>query len=367
MIIISKYTGGTAYKVGLHAHTNSAGDDGDLTPAAVAALCATAGMDAYAITGHDVLTDCASAFAGEGIVWLPGSELTNGTTTIHLGSHVTGCGVSSTFDSGHTYGQGNQANINAIVADGGFATLAHPNLDELYGMSLSTILSLTGYHAIEVAGPMCAAHFYGNNETYNDGSYGSINIVDSVLTQKGFISITCVSDFHRNNQDPGAKAVYVDEGFQVVYASARTASDITTALKAGNSYASNGPLLSSAPGVSGDVITIESDDSCTCEWVGDGGKGLRLDSANTTFSYTPESGSYVRAKLTRVSDGAIAWIQAMFFDLNLILTNIESVPTEVYNAYNGEVFSQDGVNYYQGVSGGDAVSVAAIGLTAYVG
>lgn len=50
---------------------------------------------------------------------------------------------------------------------------------------------------------------------------------------------------------------------------------------------------------------------------------------------------------------------------NKVLNDVDSVSTAIFSSWIGKTFSLDGVNYFEGVSSGAALSVAPVGLTAY--
>ena len=110
------------FRGNLHTHTTNS--DGDSAPDEVVTWYRDAGYDFLALTDHDLLTLPSDHAAAAGSMLLVhGEEVTAGDV------HVNALGIRSTIPpvTGATVAETLQRNVDAVLTDGGMASVNHPN------------------------------------------------------------------------------------------------------------------------------------------------------------------------------------------------------------------------------------------------
>jgi hypothetical protein len=183
-------------KTQLHCHTTGS-FDGSILPSVMVSNYVSAGYGALALTDHDVVT---TQPAGASYA-IQGNELTTS------GQHV----ISINSD----YVRGAETNaqnwINAVVADGGQAHIAHPNWSA--GMSLTELSTLTGHMGFEIHNGHCI-----NGAGQNPISFPGFAVTrwDEVLAtgKRAGVWGFAVDDLHAvgayDTYDMGCVKVFVD-------------------------------------------------------------------------------------------------------------------------------------------------------------
>lgn len=259
------------YKVQLHCH--SSGSDGDDTPAELVTGYKAAGYHAVAIADHDILTiDPAVA----DITFIPGCEETV------LEGHLGCLNITSRETSADT-----QTVVNATVDQGGVNTINHPNMTgAAYSWTAAEITALTGVCLIEI---------------YNGFLDENAEDKWTTVLDAGKFYFGCAADDCHNIALPPFNV-----GWVMVHADANSVADIVASLKAGNFYASQGPTV--AVSKSGNDITATTGAAATIEFISDGGAVVQTDTNSTSDTYTlAGTETYIRVRITRDSDGKMAW------------------------------------------------------------
>jgi len=288
-------------KGNLHTHTTNS--DGDSPPEAVAAWYRDVGYDFLALTDHDVLTRPEEVGAAAGpMLLIRGEELTAGNV------HVNGLGISATVPHVRTDDPTTtvQANVDAVRAAGGIASVNHPNYRWM--LSASVLTGLRDVRLFEV--------YNGGSETNDAGGNGHAStegIWDSVLSSGMRMFGIAVDDAHhylrwgRQWDNPG-------RGWVSVEGNDPTEAEILMALDEGRFYASTRVELDDldlgGPTLCVDIATF-GDLAYRTAFIGRGGEVLEVvEGSSPRYRVTGAEG-YVRARIDD-SDGGTAWLQPRF-------------------------------------------------------
>lgn len=210
--------GDTRYKIGLHIHTTLS--DGRATPEAAAKIYKDAGFDAIAITDHwkyhpeDTLS---------GLKILSGCEYNVGAsdTAVNV-MHIVGVGMKDAPQLDKTASR--QEIIDAIIASGGTAILAHP------AWSLNTpaeAMALSGFSAIEIYNSVSNA---GQSSRPYSGYF-----VDLLANEGVVYPLVAADDVHYYGKDDAVKS------YIMVKADSDSQADLLKAVRNGDFYATQGP------------------------------------------------------------------------------------------------------------------------------
>lgn len=263
------------YKGVLHCHTTNS--DGRTPPDVLVGKYLADGCSWLQIADHDVVTKTDRSPEGKQIVRIFGHE--RGT--------LDGDVVCINYD-GSSITLTAQETINAVVAKGGMALLAHP--ESPVGYELAELDALQGMAMIEVAGRTDVARPW-------DYLLGTGKVVWGVASD----------DFHGGPDDS------VCAGFVVVNAPVCTPQEILENLRGGNFYASQGPALRVE--VKNGTLRASSDDEGSFMFRGPFGIRLltlrAIDRRSATCELKPDD-RYVRVEFTRSADGKRAWSQPIF-------------------------------------------------------
>ena len=218
------------YKGNLHTHTTVS--DGRKSSDEAAAFFRGAGYDFICLTDH---RKTGALPAIDGLLVIPGAEYDINDAKARSAWHITAINMAEPFDmAGVTTPGGIVANINKA---GALAVLAHP------AWSLLThegIMELRGLEAIEV--------FNGISEAY--GNRGDSASYIDALASKGFIRpLLAVDDSHFYDKDALI-------GFTMVNTDDFTPDGVVDAIRAGRSYASQGPVIRQIS-INDGVVTVE--------------------------------------------------------------------------------------------------------------
>ncbi|MBP7568770.1 MAG: CehA/McbA family metallohydrolase [Acidobacteria bacterium] len=259
-----------SYKGALHFHTT--GSDGANTPTEMLAAYAAAGFDFAAITDHDVIT---ADPGGSGLLVIPGVEQSADWHWGVIGASVV---VPITADP--------QTAIDAHRASGALVWCAHPYYYDF--MTVADAAGPSGLIGLEVFNDSChVANGRGNAES----------VWDAALAGRRYWGLA-VDDAHAVSR--AAKA------WVVVHADALSEAAILAALAAGNFYSTQGPSV--AVTVAGLAITATTAAAATIDWIVLGGRVAQTSPNATSDTYTAQpTDQYVRVRVTRDSDGLMAW------------------------------------------------------------
>lgn len=263
------------YKGQLHAHTTNS--DGNTAPAVLIGKYLADGCSWVQISDHDVITTDDRSPDGKRIVRLLGHE--RGTLEGDIVCiNYTEKSVTLTA----------QQTINAVAAKGGLTLLAHP--EGPVGYELAELNALRGMAMIEIG-----------------GRFDQTRPWDYLLTKGKTVWGVASDDFHGGPDSP------TSYGFVMVNAPACTPQDILANLRAGNFYASQGPVLRIE--LKNGAIRASADDDGY--FMFRGASGIRLlglsafDSKSAVYELHGDE-RYVRVEYTRQSDRKRAWSQPLF-------------------------------------------------------
>lgn len=272
--LISPYTTkSNVYKGMMHDHSTNS--DGKQTPSEVATSYRDAGYNFISITDHNNITSTEVS----GILYIPGIE-ESGEGHINIINAVTN--ISST--KLQTY-------IDHGNNEDSFIVLNHPD-DPKLGLTNTEMESLQGYYGVEVW-----------NSKRADNAESKIDHILSIYRKAYLIA---GDDCHNVN------ASYCKTASVNVFANSLTTDEIMENLKRGNFYSSNGANISSI-NVSEKVITVTTDSASTIDFIVKDGVVAHSSSNTTSASYTVFGDEiYVRARVTRNSDGKMAWTNPIY-------------------------------------------------------
>lgn len=296
------------YKGNLHTHTIHS--DGDSTPHEVATWYKDSRYQFLVLSDHNYLTDVSALnalhAAREKFLLIPGEEVTDGFQGKPV--HVNGYNVSSEVQPPHgaSLAETIQNNVNAIRAAGGLPSVNHPNFK--WAIPSKVLMSIENLNLFEV---------YNGHPTVNNrggGGYESLEeIWDAMLAGGKRVYGIAVDDAHhfkvtgRQYSNPG-------RGWVVVRAPQLSASDIMSAVAAGNFYASTGVELSDVSANDSELrisIRTAPDTLYRTRFIGEGGKLLKTASDNPAVYAFQGGEKYVRARVES-SNGDDAWVQPFF-------------------------------------------------------
>ncbi|HZW00604.1 MAG TPA: CehA/McbA family metallohydrolase [Candidatus Deferrimicrobium sp.] len=291
------------FRGNLHTHTTNS--DGDSAPDEVVAWYRDAGYDFLALTDHDLLTlPRDHAAAATPMLLIHGEEVTAGDV------HVNGLGIRSTISPviGATVAETLQRNVDAVMADGGMASVNHPNYR--WQVRAADLIALGGCRLLEV--------FNGGPETNNGGGAGRPShdaLWDAVLSAERRFHAIAVDDAHyfkvfgRPYSNPG-------RGWVHIRAASLSEATVLQALANGDFYASSGVELADVSSGRRELaidIVPQYDLAYRTTFMGRGGEVLDVvDGVAPRYAVSGHEG-YVRARIDD-SDGLSAWVQPLFLD-----------------------------------------------------
>lgn len=244
---------GQFYKGNIHGHSTCS--DGLKTPEQVVSYYRAAGYDFIAITDHFrdgygfPIVDT-TKFRDETFTTLVGAELHAPALANGEIWHIVAVGLPLDFAPPSEGETGAQLAQRAIEA-GAFVELPHP---EWYGLSVEDAESIAGAHAVEVYNHGCAV---------DSARGGGSELIDQMLARGNRIGLVASDDSHFWFD-------WFDEGcggWVMVKAEANTPEMLLAALKAGQYYASQGPVIDLIERRD-DMLHIESSDIFAAVLVG---------------------------------------------------------------------------------------------------
>lgn len=208
------------YKLGLHIHTTLS--DGQKTPEQVVQLYKENGYDAIALTDHWVYSGGGEQ---EGLLILSGCEYNNrGSDSIAGILHLVGLGMA--YDPQLPKDADGQQIIEAVRAAGGMVVLAHP------AWSLNTLEQARQLQGVE------ASEIYNAVSEANQSIRAYSNHFMDVCANAGiYYRQLATDDAHYYNGIDACK------GWVMVRAEQRSREALLSALRRGDSYATQGPEL----------------------------------------------------------------------------------------------------------------------------
>lgn len=280
------------YKTVLHYHSTVS--DGDATPAAMAAAYAAAGFEVAITADHDAAQGADPEV--DGLLWIPGIE-------------ETGTDLSSSYQHYVTFPQlANDASAvgQTIIDNAEIAGIAHPNMnnpalfttgaqDSSGGMSAAEAIALTNYDTIAVYNPFSVC---------GEAS----DVWDAVLSTGRQVFGHAEDDCHELYGHDGA---WLGRCWNMVYAAACTQDAIVEAFRAGQFYATRGPLITITATL--DTMTVASPTTSRFRFYGKNHEILHEVASGTeaSYRYAPRD-LFVRCEVMRLSTSMKAWTQPVF-------------------------------------------------------
>ena len=295
------------YKGNLHTHTSLLGSTGPASPDYVVGWYTRHGYDWLAITDHNVLTE----YVTDDLVMVRGQEVGKHMPSGNGPIHINGFGITRSVDfvDMEEKAPTMQANIDAVLAAGGMASLNHPNDRDSF--IHEHVLQTTGASFIEVFNG-------GGPSKNNDGGNGRPSTEetwDGVLSGGQRLYGLATDDAHTYDEFRPDRA-NPGRGWVCVRAYPLTEETILTALRRGEFYASTGVELVDVYATPSELsfeILERPGESYLTRFVGKHGRVLS-EQDGTRPRYDFEGGEgYVRATVVSSGDGK-AWVQPVFLE-----------------------------------------------------
>jgi len=286
-----------------HAHTTAS--DGDSSPEAVAQWYRSHGYDFLTLSDHNALTQVAPGDTAEGLLLIPGEELTAdyGGKPIH----VNALGVTRVLQAcrGTSVTDTIQQNVDVVVNAGGLAQVNHPNWEYAFGDL--ELLQVERFSLLEV--------YSGDSDVNTDGDTSRPSVErmwDALLSAGKVVYGVAVDDAHHytefapHRDNPG-------RGWIMVHVKEISRSEVLANIRKGNFYASTGVELADYS-VNSSAIRVSMKPlpglQYVTKFIGLNGKALReVKGRLAIYRFTGQPAeAYVRAKII-ASDGSRAWTQ----------------------------------------------------------
>lgn len=290
--------------------------DGDSSPGEVAHWYRDHGYDFLVLSDHNYRTaidelqkefDRETSVQSKGsFLFIPGEEVTSSFDKIPV--HTNGVDTQHSVQVPTATSKTGllQAQVDAIHAAGGVASVNHPNFR--WALTARDLASLRHLKHFEIFN----GHPHANNS--GGGAYQSLEEMwDEILSNGIRLFGVAVDDAH-HFQVWGSQYANPGRGFIMVRAASLSREAIRQAFENGNFYASTGVLLDNIEMAAGTLsirIKANGDAAFRTYFIGDNGRVLGR-STSLTPSYTlKKRDDYVRARIVS-SRGEYAWTQPLF-------------------------------------------------------
>ncbi len=292
------------FKGNLHTHTTES--DGDADPEWVANWYKEHGYDFLVLSDHNHRTILDQEI--DGLLMVPGEEIT---AQINMGSipiHINGIGVSRVVEptDGTDIVATIQANVNSIRDAGGIAQINHPNFR--WAFDHTHISQIRGASLIEVHNSHPQNNMYGA-----PGKPSDEEIWDKVLSSGRVLFGTATDDSH-NYHDWLPSMSNPGRGWVMVPAKDLSVPSIMECLTIGDFYFSTGVTLVTHVTTENEInIEIEQESDFIYKTIFSGLNGDLLSQSVGTSAHYKIAGNetYVRATIYS-SSGGKAWTQPVF-------------------------------------------------------
>ncbi len=297
----------TWFKGNTHTHTTES--DGDSSPEYVVGWYRDHGYAFLVLSDHNTLTGTEEFeyLTNEGFLLIPGEEVTSAFENRPV--HVNGLNLPRLVEprTGESLVATIQNNVDAVREVEGVPHINHPNFGWSFGAE--ELAQVENDRLLEI--------FNGHPTVHNDGGGGSPGmeeIWDVLLTGGKRIYGIAVDDAHHFQGEFSADRANPGRGWVSVLARDLEANQLMESLEAGRFYASTGVEIERLT-VTPDRFAIEvrarGNERYTTEFIGDGGRVLRVVHGTSVDYRLDDDVTYVRA-VVRGSRGHRAWIQPVF-------------------------------------------------------
>jgi predicted metal-dependent phosphoesterase TrpH len=282
---------GRFYRGNLHTHSNIS--DGALTPEAVCAHYREAGYDFLALTDHFLpeygfpVVDT-KPFRTNRFTTIPGAEVHAPANSHGEEWHILAVGLPEDFPPTGDAESGVELADRAVDA-GAFVAIAHPQWSSL---TIEDGRALPMAHAVEVYNNGCALEC-----ARGDGAV----LLDALLNEGRNLTAIATDDAHFKCADSCG-------GWVMVKAEENEPSALLAALKQGDFYASQGPIIHAAE-VSGGALHVECSPVVNIAVVGRGCRSVNIRGRQVTRGEIPLdrfAGDWFRFVVTDAA-GHSAW------------------------------------------------------------
>jgi len=246
-------TDGSWVKGALHCHSTAS--DGALSPADVIGYYVSKGYGVVAVTDHGRITR--ERFEGEGIVVLPGIEMSKGGTKLGSEYHMVALGIDD--QSINDLGSPSEI-IDEVNSAGGIVIVAHPYWS---GLVYDDLVDIEGYAGIEVYNTGCEVEVMkGYSAVHWD------ELLSSGVRCFGF----AVDDAHRYFIPP----LDADGGWVWFKPVEANVESVLKALKGGLFYSSTGPSINRLV-ISEDTVHVDMTPVSRLNVISRNGIGLSVE------------------------------------------------------------------------------------------
>jgi predicted metal-dependent phosphoesterase TrpH len=274
-------------------HTHSSRSDGALTPEEVCAHYREAGYDFLALTDHflsryDFPIVDTKPFRTNSFTTIPGAEVHAPANSHGEAWHILAVGLPEDFEPTGEKESGAELAQRAVDA-GAFVAIAHPQWSSL---TSEDGRSLPMAHAVEVYNHGCASEC-----ARGDGTM----LLDALLNEGRDLTAIATDDAHFRYDDSCG-------GWVMVKAEENEPNALLAALKRGDFYASQGPMIHAAE-ILGGALHVESSAVVNIAAVGRGCRAVHVHGRQITRAEIPLerfSGDWFRIVVTDAA-GHSAW------------------------------------------------------------
>jgi len=215
---------GKWYKGNLHTHTTNS--DGSWSPERVAAEYKSNGYDFLFVTDHRKVTDV-SGLSEDGFLVLCGEELDGGRSEVGQSYHLVALNLKETVNVQDAPTA--QGLIDLAKAKGAEVVVAHPCWS---GLTLNDIIGLEGCLGIEVFNTTCHVCIAKGHSAVH---------WDDLLARGKMLTGFAVDDTHQHFNDH--RPIDICSAWIMAKLPELTEEAVMDAIKSGNFYASNGPVI----------------------------------------------------------------------------------------------------------------------------
>lgn len=259
------------------------------------------GFDFLAATDHDAVTPI-PYHGNDEFISIPGAELSS--------AHVVGIGIAEVPPREPASGEGIARLVEAVEIQGGLAILAHPHWSGWRWDDLR-MAAEAGIAGFEVSNALCR----------RINGKGRAEQLWEMLLKDGFVISAIGSDDAHSLTQQG-----IGEAWTGVLASERSADAVLKAIRAGRTYASEGPQIKSITWEQPGAVVVECSPSVVCHFCSEGG-GARSVFANNSCGLAKRfelnlstEGYRIRNRLRIVLEderGRYAWSSPMTVNVSM--------------------------------------------------
>jgi hypothetical protein len=292
-------TEGKWYKGNLHTHTTNS--DGAWSPEKVASEYRSNGYDFLFITDHWKVTDV-SGLSTDGFLALNGEELDIGPSELGYHYHIVALNLKEPIASNSASNA--QELINLIKSKGAEAVIAHPYWS---GLTANDIQPLEGQIGVEIFNSTC---FFCIAKGH------SVVHWDELLCKGKLMWGIAVDDTHQHFDDH--RPIDACNAWIMAKMTELTEDNVMSAIKSGNFYSSNGPMINDIS-IQDGIISVTTSDVKIINFIANAHNGESFTSKDgkpiTSAKYKIRGGEkYIRVECFD-ENGKTAWSNPLLVNL----------------------------------------------------